>query len=138
MSHAFVMLMALSGLGCQNKPVNSSDTPAALTPAPVNPAQEAPAAGPVPSPAAPAAGTSASPEAPSPSTGAAPEAPSTGMTPPPYPRFFAEPYPDIEALYSTHGGILYATLYSFVWGKDPGIPSASEIEASVPAYAYGQ
>jgi hypothetical protein len=137
MSHAFIMLVALSGLGCQNKPVEPSDAPAALSPAPTIPAQaqETPAAIPAPPPASPSASTSGSPEAPSPTTSAAPAAALEGTTPPPYPRYFTEPYPDPEALYSTHAGILYATLYSFVWGKDPGIPGPGEIEAS--AFADG-
>jgi hypothetical protein len=102
MQAAVVMLMALTGLGCQNKPVDSTDMPSVLTPAPA--------------PASP------SPEAPTTETTA---------TPPPYPRFFPEAYPDIEDLYSTHLGIMSATLYSFVFGHDPGIASAQEIEASV-------
>jgi hypothetical protein len=134
MSHAFVMLVALSGLGCQNKTGDSSDPPAALVPTPASPAQDAPAAIPSPAQAAPAAGTSPSPEASSAGMATSPEAPAASTTPPPYPRYFTEPYSDPEALYSTPSGCLYATLYSFVWGKDPGIPSAAEIEASALGY----
>ncbi len=117
MQAAILMLMALSGLGCQNKPVDSTEMPQVLAPAPsaTSPAPEAPVA-------------------PAPSTGSpAPEAPTTETTatPPPYPRYFPESYPDIEDLYSTHLGIMTATLYSFVFGHDPGIASAQEIEASV-------
>jgi hypothetical protein len=102
MQAAIVMLMALSGLGCQNKPADLTDLPPVLAPA-------------------------SSAESP------APEAPTTETTttPPPYPRYFPETYPDIEDLYSTHLGIMTATLYSFVFGHDPGIASAQEIEASV-------
>ncbi len=126
MQGAIVMLLALTGLGCQNKPVDSTDLPAVLTPAPATPSPEAPAAATtaIPSPETQAAATTASP---SPETSAA----TTTATPPPYPRYFPETYPDIEELYSTHLGSLYATFYSFVFGHDPGIPSAREIEASV-------
>ena len=113
MQAAILMLVALTGLGCQNKPIDSTDPPAVLTPAPASPSQEAPAAE-----------TTASPS---------PEAPpaETTATPPPYPRYFPETYPDPEAVYGDPLGILHATLYSFVFGHDPGIPSAHEIEASV-------
>ncbi len=117
MQAAILMLMALSGLGCQNKPADSTDLPQVLAPASsaASPAPEAPVA---------AASSAASP---------APEAPTTETTttPPPYPRYFPETFPDIEDLYSTHLGIMTATLYSFVFGHDPGIASAQEIEASV-------
>jgi hypothetical protein len=100
MHGAILMLVALTGIGCQNKPVDSTDLPPVLTPAPASTSLEAPAA---------AATTS----------------------PPPYPRYFGPTYPDVEEMYSTHLGSLRATFYSFVFGHDPGIPSAAEIEASV-------
>ena len=100
MHGAVVMLVALTGLGCQNKPVDSTDLPAVLTPAPVSPSLEAPTA-------------------------------ATTSTPAPYPRYSLEAYPDVEEMYRTHLGSLHATFYSFVFGHDPGIPSAHEIEASV-------
>ncbi len=102
MSYAFVMLVAATGLGCQNKPVESSDLPAVLSAAPAAPSVESNAA---------------------------------SATPPPYPRYFPESYPDAEANYANWCSSLGATLYSFVWGHDPGISSASEIEASV--FGYG-
>ena len=113
MQGAILMLVAVTGLGCQNKPIDSTDPPAVLTPAPASPSPEAPAA---------ETTASESPEAP---------AAETTATPPAYPRYFPETYPDVEDIYSTHLGSLYATFYSFVFGHDPGIPSAQEIEASV-------
>ena len=99
----FVTLVALSGLGFQNKPIESSDLPAVLSTAPAAPAVEA-------------------------------VAPST--MPPPYPRYYAESFPTtVEANYADCWSSFHATLYSFIFGRDPGIPSASEIEASV--YGYG-
>jgi hypothetical protein len=130
MSHAFVMLVALSGLGCENKPGEPSDPQAAPSPAAASPAQEAaPAAA---SPAQDAAGGTSTPavEAPAAIPTAPPVTTPLSASPPPYPRFYPETFPDVEDLYSTHAGRMYATFYSFVWGKDPGIPSASEIEAS--------
>jgi hypothetical protein len=98
MQGAIVMLMAMTGLGCQNKPVDSTDLPAVLSAAPASPSPETPTA-----------------------------ATTETTTPPPYPRFFFETFPDPEAVYSDP---LSAALYSFVFGHDPGIPSAQEIEAS--------
>lgn len=99
MHGAILMLVTLTGLGCQNKPIDSTDLPAVLTATPESPAPEAPAS-------------------------------ATTATPPPYPRYSPETYFDPEALYSDHLSALHATLYSFVFGHDPGIPSAREIEAS--------
>jgi hypothetical protein len=104
MSYTFVMLVVVSGLGCQNKPAPSSDLPVITNAAPASPSVEAL---------------------------------SGSTTPPPYPRYFPETFPDPEAAYSNHLSSLRATLYSFVFGKDPGIPSAREIEASVYGYGNG-
>ena len=104
MSYTFVMLVALNGLGCQNKPGDSGDLPVVLNPAPASP-----------SPAALSGGTS----------------------PPPYPRYYPEIFPDFDAMYGTRCSRMRATLYSFVFGHDPGIPSAEEIEASVSGYRNG-
>jgi hypothetical protein len=104
MSCTFVMLVALSGLGCQNKPGDSSDVPVVLNPAPESPS---------------------------------PEALSGGTSPPPYPRYYPETLPDIEAMYGNRCSSMRATLYSFVFGRDPGIPTAREIEASVFGYENG-
>ena len=38
MSHTFVLLVAMSGLGCQNKPVEPGDLPPVISPAPASPA----------------------------------------------------------------------------------------------------
>ena len=103
MSPAIVMLVALSGLGCQNK-TDSRELPVVLSPAAASPS---------------------------------PEVHSASTSPPPYPRYYPESYPDPEDLYNSRLGCLRATLYSFVFGKDPGIPSASEIEASVFGYGNG-
>jgi hypothetical protein len=97
-----LMLVALSGLGCQNKTENPSDLPAVLA---------APAASP------------------------APETPAVTTTPPPYPRYFPQNYPDPDAMYTTHMDSFRATLYSFIFGHDPGMPSAKEIEESVFGYS---
>jgi hypothetical protein len=35
------------------------------------------------------------------------------------------------------GGVLLDTLYSFVYGRSPGVPSVREIEASVYGYRAG-
>jgi hypothetical protein len=102
MSPALVMLVALTGLGCQNTAGNSSDLPTVLNPPAISPP---------------------------------PEVFSSSTSPPPYPRYVPETYPDLEAMYSDHLSSLRATLYSFVFGHDPGIPSAREIEASV--FGYG-
>jgi hypothetical protein len=101
MQGAIVMLMAMTGLGCQNKPVDSTDLPAVLSAAPASPSPETPAA-----------------------------ATTETTTPPPYPRYLFETFPDPEAVYSDPLSAVHATLYSFVFGHDPGIPSAQEIEAS--------
>ena len=99
--NSFLMLVALSGLGCQNKTADQVDLPTVLSPAPA-----------------------------SPSIVAAP----AGTTPPPYPRYYPENLPDVEEMYSNHWSSFHATLYSFVFGHDPGIPSAREIEESVFGY----
>jgi hypothetical protein len=101
MSHAFVVLVALTGLGCQNKTGDSSDLPAVLSPAPVSPS---------------------------------PTESSGSTSPPPYPHYEFETFPDPEAMYSTRLGRISSTLYSFLFGRDPGIPSQREIEDSALRY----
>jgi hypothetical protein len=101
MSHAFVVLVALTGLGCQNKTGDSSDLPAAVIAPPVSPS---------------------------------PAVPSAGESPQPYSRYEFETYPDPEAMYSTRLGRIGSTLYSFLFGRDPGIPSQREIEESALRY----
>ena len=92
------MLVALSGLGCQNKTADQVDLPTVLSP---------------------------------PRRLARQSWPHAGTTPPPYPRYYPENSPDVEEMYSNHWSSFHATLYSFVFGHDPGIPSAREIEESV-------
>jgi hypothetical protein len=59
----------------------------------------------------------------------------------PYPRYatpssYSGYYPrtcenDVSDVYPTHWDALHATLVSFVLGRDPGVTTAAEIEASV-------
>ena len=137
MSPALVMLVALSGLGCGNKPAETSGplevlVPAdasqaqAAAPATTSPAADAPGAIPSPPQAATPGTMSPAADAPGASPSLPPVTTSVSPSPPPYPRYYPETDPDVEDLYSTHAGILFATFYSFVWGKDPGIPSAAK------------
>jgi len=107
-----VMMLALSGLGCQNGSVVVIDTPPL-----------------------PGHQIDAQPFTSSQRTG---DATTTYSGP-----FASSPYPEIGTRvydrYSSaepidwHTGLRY-TLYSFVWGRDPDISTAREIEASVYGY----
>ena len=98
MSHTFVLLVAMSGLGCQNKPVEPGDLPPVISPAPASPA---------------------------------PEASSASTNLPPYPRYFPDGFPDVEAQYSTPLGRWSSTFWSLILGRDLNVPTQRQIEASV-------
>jgi hypothetical protein len=116
-----VMLIALGGLGCQN--------PASTAP-PALPAVEVPAS----QPATPAV---------SPLSDVGPTAPlgdvstTDNAPPPPYPVYSGGPFanaavPEDDSFRTC----LRNTFCSFFIGKDPGVPTAREIEAAYGAGLY--
>ena len=104
MQGAIVMLMALSGLGCQNRSNDVGDAPTAST------TVVTPSVDPIPG----------------------------YTTPPPYPRYFPENDSNVEWGYRTPWDAMRATFCSFFLGRDPDVPTAREIEASVFGYGSGQ
>jgi hypothetical protein len=124
MQGAMVLLMALSGLGCQNRSDGVADAPTAPS-AVVAPAVDAPAV------AAPAI---AAPTIAAPTVDALP----VSTAPPPYPRYYPEIDANVESGYRTPWDAMRATFCSFFLGKDPDVPTAREIEASVYGYGSGR
>jgi hypothetical protein len=108
MQGAVVILMALSGLGCQNKSADAGDLPTSVSPI------VSPLANPLPISANPL--------------------PSSTI-PPPYPSYYFEPdaVPD-----TTPRGVLRNTLSSFCLGRDRDVRTPREIEASVFGFESGR
>lgn len=106
MQAAFVMAIALTGLGCQNKSTDLGDIPPVFTreTQPVYSSVETLGTHPYPSYASPSS--------------------YSGY----YPRSYVD---DISDVYPSHSDVLRATLCSFVLGRDPGVTTVREIEASV-------
>ncbi len=129
MQGAMLLLMALSNLGCQNRPDGVADAPTAPTavvaPAVATPAVVAPAV------VAPAV---VAPAVVAPAVVALPGY----TTPPPYPRYYPEIDANVESGYRTPWNAMRATFCSFFLGHDPDMPTAREIEASVYGYGSGR
>jgi hypothetical protein len=104
-----VMMLALTGLGCQNGPSDVIDTPPLpayqIDARPVTSAQD---------------------------TGRVTSTYSGSFASTPYPEIGTRVYNRYASYEPTdwHTSLRY-TLYSFVWGRDPNISTAREIEASV-------
>jgi hypothetical protein len=126
MQAAFVIGIALAGLGCQNKTNDLSDVP-------------------------PVFSSTGSTETKPDSTETKPgtieakqdtaETKPGGNMPDPYPRYtipssYSGTYQrshneDVSDVYPTHWDVMRSTLCSFVLGRDPELNTAAEIEASV-------
>jgi hypothetical protein len=107
------MVLALTGLGCQNGAVATIDTP------PLPTFQLGTGAATIQQPTQGLAIPNA-----------------VGYAPTPYPEIGAHVYdrnPPSEPV-DWHTALRY-TLYSFVWGRDPNVSTAQEIEASVYGYS---
>jgi hypothetical protein len=104
-----VMMLALTGLGCQNGPSDVIDTPPLpayqIDARPVTSAQD---------------------------TGRVTSTYSGSFASTPYPEIGTRVYNRYPSYEPTdwHTSLRY-TLYSFVWGRDPNVSTAREIEASV-------
>jgi hypothetical protein len=104
-----VMMLALTGLGCQNGPSDVIDTPPLpayqIDARPVTSAQD---------------------------TSRVTSTYSGSFTSTPYPEIGTRVYNRYPSYEPTdwHTSLRY-TLYSFVWGRDPSVSTAREIEASV-------
>lgn len=110
-----VMMLALSGLGCQNGASAVIDTPPL-----------------------PGHQIDAQPFTISQGSGGATTTYSGSFAPSPYPEIgtrLYDRYSSNEPI-DWHTGLRY-TLYSFVWGRDPDVSTAREIEASVYGYQTG-
>jgi hypothetical protein len=106
MQAAFVVAIALTGLGVQNKSNDLSDVPPVYSSSdePVHSAIDSAITNPYP----------------------------RYTTPSSYSGYYQRSYgDDVSDVYPTHWDALHATLYSFVWGHDPDVPTVAEIEASV-------
>ena len=110
MQMPLVMMLALSGLGCQNGDSNVIDTP----PLPGHSIDASPFTSPQ-------------------DNGGAITTYSGSFVSSPYPEIGTrvyDPYSTAAEPLDWHTGLRY-TLYSFVWGRDPNVSTAREIEASV-------
>ncbi len=160
MQGTIVMLLALGGIGCQNPTEGPPPTPpgaqagATPSPSPSNGAQ----AGATPSSASNGAPTGvATPPsdagqadvAPPPSIPGTPPLaegrPIPGPTgndatnfvpPPPYPVYSGGPFSALDVQDDSFGTCVRYTLWSFIIGRDPNVPSACEIESAYRAGLY--
>jgi hypothetical protein len=107
-----VMMLALIGLGCQNEASAVIDTPPL-----------------------PGYHIDAQPFTSSQGAGGATMNYSGSFASSPYPQIGTHVYdtPPLSQPTDWHTGLRY-TLYSFVWGRDPDVSTAREIEASVYGY----
>jgi hypothetical protein len=108
-----VMLIALGGLGCQN------------------PEEKVPVPPPIAVPVPESAPVAEQPAAPSSET-----APAYAPAPYPLPSYYGGPYPYDAPDDDSFGACLRDTLYSFVYGRSPGVPSVREIESAYRAGLY--
>lgn len=160
MQGALVMLLTLSGLGCQNPkesppPPPGAEAGIAALPAPRTQAGIAPPSSPV-SPAAPGNARPMSPDggqadvAPLPSIPTAPplgdgtaasgptgDGATSFVPPPPYPVYSGGPFSGLDVHEdNSFGGCARNTFWSFFIGRDPNVPSARDIEAAYQSGLY--
>lgn len=161
MQGAVVMLLALSGLGCQNPKEAALPPPppgaeAATTPSSLSASRpqagETPPAplhgqdGVTPTPGGGSADVARPPSIPAappladgmpPGSGPAGEGAVTFVPPPPYPVYSGGPFTALDLHEdNSFGSCVRNTFWSFFIGRDPNVPSASEIEAAYQAGLY--